>query len=414
VKIVADENIPYVQEAFGTLGKVIALPGRKIGSRAVREADMLLVRSITQVNAMLLEGSHIRFVGTATIGTDHVDEECLRSRGIAFASAPGSNANSVAEYIVAALLTLAKRRNFRVAGKTIGVIGVGNCGSRFVKKAEALGINVLLNDPPLWRQTGHSEYRPIEELFGADVVTLHVPLTYEGVDATCHLVDEAFLRQVRPGAIVVNTSRGGVVDGRALKEGLDSGKIGGAVLDVWENEPNIDLDLLDRVEIGTPHIAGYSFDGKVNATAMLYEAASKFLGVEKEWDAASCLPEPDCARIEVWEAAQAKCLTAPGIPAGEVTARVVHSGASDEDTIAEIVRLVYDAEKDDDGLRKVKSIAENERGAFFDNLRKEYPVRREFHNTEVVLPESLCSLAEALSRLGFRARKQEAVGRCAK
>ncbi|NQT84941.1 4-phosphoerythronate dehydrogenase, partial [bacterium] len=216
MKIVADENIPYVKEAFGSLGDVIPLPGRKIAPASVVDAEILLVRSITEVNASLLEGSRVRFVGTATIGTDHVDEEYLHSRGIAFASAPGSNANSVAEYVVAALLTTARRKNFPLKGKTIGVIGVGNCGSRVAKKAEALGMRVLLNDPPLWRQTGNKRFRPLEELFSADILTLHVPLTYEGIDATYHLVDEAFLSKLRPECILMNTSRGPVVDNLAL------------------------------------------------------------------------------------------------------------------------------------------------------------------------------------------------------
>jgi len=407
MKIVADENIPYVQEAFGTLGDVTTLPGRKIDPASVKEAEILLVRSITSVDASLLEATGVRFVGTATIGTDHVDEEYLRSRRVAFASAPGSNANSVAEYVVAALLTLAGRWNVQLAGKTIGVIGVGNCGSRVVKKAESLGMKVLLNDPPLQRQTGDEKYCPIEELFDADILTLHVPLTYEGVDATYHLVDEAFLKNLRPGALLVNTSRGGVVDGYALKAALNSRKIGGAVLDVWENEPNIDLELLDRVDIGTPHIAGYSFDGKVNATVMLYEAACAFLQVERNWEAASVLPAPDRPRIEVEEVTHRKPADGGSVHADGGSPPTVYAAGSDQDTIARIVRLVYDIERDDAELREIERLSEHERGAFFDRLRKEYTVRREFHNTEVVLPEALWRFASTLSGLGFRVKKEK-------
>ena len=385
--ILADENIPYAHETFETLGEVSTLPGRGINAASVRDVDILLVRSITEVNAPLLENSRIVFVGTATIGTDHIDKEYLRSRRIAFASAPGSNANSVAEYVVAALLTLARRKSRLLKGRTIGVIGVGNCGSRLAKKAEALGMRVLLNDPPLQRQTGEAKYRPLQELLDADVLTLHVPLTPEGTDATYHLVDEPFLRELRPDCILINTSRGAVVDGEALLSALDSGGIAGAILDVWENEPNIDLNLLDRVDIGTSHIAGYSLDGKVNATAMLYEAACQFLGAEQTLDVRSLLPVPETPRIEIQDP------------------------PDDENTFAEAVRSVYDVERDDAALREIRSLPPPERGPFFDRLRKEYPVRREFHNTEVVLPRSgeTKELARTLAGLGFRVKEPDAL-----
>jgi len=395
MRIVADENIPYATEAFGSLGDVIPLPGRKIDPASIVDAEILLVRSITEVNASLLEGSRVRFVGTATIGTDHVDEEYLHSRGIAFASAPGSNANSVAEYVVAALLTTARRKNFPLKGKTIGVIGVGNCGSRVAKKAEALGMRVLLNDPPLWRQTGNKRFRPLEELFSADILTLHVPLTYEGIDATYHLVDEAFLSKLRPECILMNTSRGPVVDNLALATALGSGKIGGAVLDVWENEPVIDIGLLDRVNLATSHIAGYSLDGKANATAMMYRAACRFFGAEAKWELASVLPKPYCERIEISRHKQRNTKRATSF------ATVAES---DEDVIADTVRRVYDIERDDAALRELHGVDPDERGHFFDDLRKNYPERREFHNTEVVLPDSARRLAESLSGLGFHVR----------
>lgn len=405
MKIVADENIPYVEEAFGSLGEVTTLPGRRIDALSLRGAEILLVRSITRVDAPLLEGSRVRFVGTATIGTDHIHEEYLRSRGIAFTSAPGSNANSVAEYVAAALLTIGRRRHFRLKGKTVGVVGVGNCGSHIVKKARALGMRVLLNDPPLRRRTGDEKFRPINELFCADILTLHVPLTYEGIDATHHLVDEAFLRELRPQCILINSSRGEVVDNRALASALDSREIGGAVLDVWENEPNIDLQVLERVDLATSHIAGYSLDGKANATAMIYRAACEFLGVEMKWEVMSALPKPYCERIEIpghTQPGTAPCREHPG----RVTAiSLATDGKSDEEIIADTVRQVYDIERDDAALRELRRADAGEQGAFFDRLRRHYPVRREFHNTEVVLPESALQLADALTGLGFRVRK---------
>ncbi len=404
MRIVADENIPYVKEAFGHLGQVVTLSGRNLDSVSVRDAEVLLVRSVTKVDASLLRGSRVRFVGTATIGTDHVDEEYLRSKRIPFASAPGSNANSVAEYVVAALLTVARRKNLPLKERTIGVIGVGNCGSRVAKKAEALGMNVLLNDPPLRRQTGDAKFRPLEELLSADILTLHVPLTREGMDATHHMIDEVLFRRLRPECILLNTSRGAVVNNRELLAALDSGKIAGAVLDVWENEPSISLGLLDKVLIGTSHIAGYSLDGKANATAMLYEAACDFLGKSPEWTLSSALPKPYCERIEILAGDTSLSQSSDNRSASQRVATVRTSGKSDQEIVAEVVRAVYDIERDDAALRELKLVVPEDRGPFFDRLRKEYPVRREFHNTEVTLPRSASHLAKALAGLGFRVK----------
>ena len=373
MKVLADENIPYVEQAFGTLGEVLTLSGRNIDSGSVRDAEILLVRSITRVDVSLLKGSQVRFVGTATIGTDHVDEEYLRSEEIAFASAPGSNANSVAEYVVAALLTIARRRHVHLKGMTIGVIGVGNCGSRVGKKAEALGMNVLLNDPPLRRQTGDETFRPLEELFSADFLTLHVPLTREGMDETYHMIDDVLLARLRPECILLNTSRGAVVDNRGLLAALDSGKIAGAVLDVWENEPGINLELLDKALIGTSHIAGYSLDGKANATAVLYAAACNFLGRSPEWTLSSAFPKPQCQRIEILAgdnplSPSEKASAAKGI------AHILTSGKSDQEIVAEVVRAAYDIERDNAALRGVKEVSPENRGSFFDRLSQQESV----------------------------------------
>ena len=202
VLIVADENIPYVREAFAVLSDVCLVHGRNLTSEIVKDADVLLVRSVTKVNADLLEGSRVQFVGTATIGTDHIDLDYLNRKGIAFASAPGSNATSVAEYVTAALLTIADRRGISLNGKSVGIIGVGNVGSRVRARVEALGMKAICNDPPLARETGDPQFRPLAEALEADVVTLHVPLTREGPDATFHLADGAFFGKLRPGAMV--------------------------------------------------------------------------------------------------------------------------------------------------------------------------------------------------------------------
>jgi len=377
MRIIADENIPLVKEAFGRIGDVETMPGRDISRGNIRDADVLLVRSITKVDRDLLEGASVKFVATATIGMDHIDREYLAKRGIGFASAPGSNANSVAEYIIAALLVLAERYDLSLDGMRIGIVGVGNVGSRLQKKTEALGMKTILNDPPLFRRTRDEKYRPVDEIFSADFVTLHVPLTFKGDDRTFHLADVGFFNQMKSDAFFINSSRGAVMDTKALLSALHESKIGGAVLDVWENEPHIDPELLELVEIGTPHIAGYSLDGKVNGTAMIFEAACKFFDIDEGWDYPAEMPAAPVERIEV------------------------DCKGADEKIILDTVRKVYDIEEDDRRLSGMVSRKESERGIFFDALRKNYPVRREFFNTKLILKNCSEELKRKFEGLGF-------------
>ncbi|MBM4047407.1 MAG: 4-phosphoerythronate dehydrogenase PdxB [Planctomycetes bacterium] len=379
MKIVADENIPLVKDAFSGLGDARLVRGRDLNAEVVRDAELLLVRSVTKVNARLLDGSKVRFVATATIGTDHVDLPYLRQRGIAFASAPGSNANSVGEYVVAALLALAKRGGFRLGGKTLGVVGVGNVGRKVVQKAQALGMTVLQNDPPLQRQTGDPRFVPLDALFNADAITVHVPLARTGPDATYHLVNADFLKRMKSGSVFLNSSRGEVVDEPSLSQALVSGHLSAAVLDVWKGEPSIDVSLLATVALGTPHIAGYSFNGKINGTVMIYRAACEFLGVKPTWDPTPLLPPPPHPTITV-------------------DAR----GRDEEDVLREVVRTVYDIERDDRALRGVLQTAAADRGKFFDALRHKYRVRREFQNSAVVAQSASQGLRSKLAGIGFR------------
>jgi len=381
IRILADENIPCAREAFGSLGEVATFPGRSMTPEVVRDADVLLVRSVTRVDAGLLDGSRVRFVGTATIGTDHVDEEYLADRGICFAYAPGSNADSVADYITAALLEVAAGLDMDLHGRTIGVIGVGNVGSRVVRRAAALGMIPLRNDPPLARETAGTErisYLPLEDLLAADFITFHVPLTREGEDATHHLANEAFLDRLKPGAILLNSSRGPVVATSALLAALAAGRLRAAVLDVWEDEPRISMDLLRRVTIGTPHIAGYALDGKINGTAMLYEALCEFLGVPVSWDHESALPPPKAGIIEFST-----------------------RNRSRQDMLREAARHAYDIRRDDAALRRILEMPAEERAAHFDRLRKGYPIRREFSRYQVRLDAGERGLAETLRGLSF-------------
>ena len=379
MKIVADENIPFVEEAFGRLGDVTLVSGRRMNAAAAAGAQVLLVRSVTKVGAALLDGSKVRFVGTATIGTDHIDQEYLKDRGITLASAPGSNAESVAEYVIAALLVVARRGRFQLQGKSIGVVGVGDVGSRVAAKASALGMKVLLNDPPLARKTGDRKYLPLNRLFRADFVTIHTPLTMGGPDATYHLVNEEFVAEMKPGSVLINTARGSIAEGRALKRALDGDQLSEVILDVWENEPEADGSLIERAAIATPHIAGYGYDGKVRGTQMLYNAVCRFRKLRPSWKMQEILPPP---------------------PYPELALRA--KGRDDEDVIREAVLTVCDVEADDAAMRKILYLPEQERPKYFDRLRKEYPVRREFQNTVIRLEGRRERLAKKLGSLGFK------------
>ncbi|MBI2432695.1 MAG: 4-phosphoerythronate dehydrogenase PdxB [Candidatus Hydrogenedentes bacterium] len=382
MQIVADENIPYAREAFGTLGEVNLRPGRTITRDDLAQADALVVRSITRVNERLLARTPVRFVGTCTIGEDHVDLAWLRQRGIAFSSAPGCNANSVGEYIVAALLELAGKHQLQLDALSLGIVGLGNVGRNVLGKARALGLHCVVNDPPLAEQTCEPIYRPLEDILQCDIVTFHVPLEKSGPYATWHLVDAAFLARMKPGAILLNTSRGPVVDNQALLQALRTSLLRAAVLDVWEGEPEVDTELLAAVDVATPHIAGYSFDGKVNGTVQVYRALCRHLCRPPAWDPAPLLPSP----------------TVPEIALDPCGVRPL-SGA---------VRQVYDIMKDDAAMRPLGVAPPEQRRALFDQLRKQYPQRREFHNTRVLLTHEDQLLRRKLSGIGFQCEVRNA------
>jgi len=380
VKIVADENIPYVREAFGVLGEVTTLAGRAPSAAAVRAADCLPVRSVTTVDEALLAGSRARFVGTATTGVDHVDAAHLATRGIPFASAPGSNANSVSEWLSAALLWLAARDGSPLAGRTLGIVGVGNVGRRVEAKARALGLRVLRNDPPRARAEGPQGFVDLGGLLAAsDLVTVHVPLESQGEDRTEGLADAAFFRRMRPGSVFLNSSRGAVVDEAELRAALASGQLAHAILDVWQGEPEIAAGTLGAVTLGTPHIAGYSFDGKVAGTRMIYEAACQALGEKPVWDPAAILPPPS-------------------VPHLALDAR----GRTDEAVLHEAVRAVYAIEDDHRALAEARNLPPAEAGRLFTRLRKYYPQRHEFQHTTPALACASPALQAKAAGLGFR------------
>ncbi len=380
MKILADENILLVREAFAPLGQVETRPAADLTREAVSDCEILLVRSVTKVDRTLLEESAVRFVGTATIGTDHVDETYLAARGIPFASAPGSNATSVAEYVAAALLELAVRLDLDLREKTLGIVGVGNVGSRVAKRAEALGMRVLLNDPPRARAEGEADFADLSSLLEeSDFVTLHVPLTRDGPDATLKLANANFLRAMKPGAILINTSRGKVLDEVALREALDNGHPTAAALDVFENEPTIGPATVQRCAVATPHIAGYSTDGKVGGTTMLLQAAGKIFDADVAFDPAPYMPAP----------------RTPVIRIGRVDAK----GRSEAEALREIVHAAYPIMADDAELRAATALPPGEIGNAFTRLRKHYPTRREFRYVQIEVDDD--HVREMAKGLGF-------------
>lgn len=373
MRIVADENIPFVKDAFSSFGTVTLLPGRQINRADVLNADMLLVRSVTCVNAELLEGTAVSFVATATIGIDHIDTVWLQKNGIAFAHAPGSNADSVAEYLTAALIWLERHFQLDLSTLTVGIVGVGNIGSRVSRHVRTLGMRPLLCDPPLLRQADGRDFRSIDEVLDeADIITFHVPLVADGEERTYHMVDERFLSRVKKGCIIINTSRGKVIDEEAVLN--RPAKLAGLVLDVWENEPDISSALIERTVLSTPHIAGYSFDGKVNGTEAIYHAACTVFKRSPQWSRSSIFSN--------------EVTTISGLLPGT-------------DPLGSAVLQAYPIDRDSNQLRKILSIGAPERAHYFDGLRKNYQKRLEFRHFAVSGPLFDVATVFKLQQLGF-------------
>ena len=353
LNIVADENIIFAKECFSQAGNVRLLPGREIKNKDLKNADALIVRSVTQVNRQLLENTNVKFVGTATIGEDHIQKEYLLQKGIGYSNAKGCNSQAVAEYFFAALSFLLKEENISLSGKTIGIIGVGNIGSKIAFISEALGLQVIKNDPPLERTLGGKDFHSLEEALSADIITFHVPLNIGGIDNTYHLLNRENAKKVNSNAILVNTSRGSVIETVALKNLTRSTQIK-IVLDVWENEPDIDLELLNLTKLATPHIAGYSYEGKLNGTLIVFNALRNYFNIKAEW-----IPP----KITLKDA-------------------VIKLNANDsiEESLVKIFSKNYSVKQDDANLRKITTLPVNQRGIYFDSLRKNYPLRYELKN----------------------------------
>jgi len=385
MKIVADQQIPHVAQAFSAFAEMTLCNGREITAEKIQHADVLILRSVTVVDANLLEGSQVKFVASATSGLNHIDLDYLQGNDIGFAHARGSNARSVAEYVLSSLFVLADQNDFKFKDKTVGVIGCGEAGSRVIELLETMGVKTIMNDPPLKDssvkdESGDRQYRDIKEIFSADIITLHVPLTSDGPYPTQNLLDMEFLSQLNDDVILINTARGGVINEAALKNHLACHKDMKVVLDVWEDEPDIDLDLLTQSDIGTPHISGYSTDGKIRATEMIFESICEYFKLDYKWNPVFELPAANSLEL----------------PLG--------SDIDDQDAIQMAILASYDVRGDSASLRQLPGISIEQRGQYFDELRKNYPVRREFPATVFHLPEGRKTLAGKLKQLGFNVK----------
>lgn len=353
MKILADENIPLVHAFFDSLGEVVTRPGRQMQNADLQGAGALLVRSVTQVNRQLLEGSPLDFVGTCTIGVDHLDQAYFGEAGITWASAPGCNANSVVEYVYAALCAL----DVNWLNARVGIIGCGNVGGLLHKRLRAQGVDCACYDPFLTPEQ-NPDLTSLQAVLACDIICLHTPLTQSGPHPSYHLLGESELRQLREGAVLLNAGRGPVIDNQALGRVLKDRPDLRVVLDVWEPEPDISLALLEQVALGSPHIAGYSYDGKLKGTEMIYQALCRHLGISPSLTLRDLVPP----------LADNQLLCPPG---------------DDWQSIKALIAQVYDINADDLALRQLAAKGTEGFGQGFDGLRKHYPIRREFHNYQV-------------------------------
>ncbi len=338
MKIIIDNKIPYIKEAIKNItDNVLYVPGKDFTPELVKDADALIIRTRTRCNRELLEGSKVRFIATATIGFDHIDTEYCREAGITWTNAPGCNSASVAQYLQSSLLLLQQIKGMPLSELTLGIIGVGNVGSKVAQVAREMGMHVLLNDLPREAEEGKANFNPLQTLAErCDILTFHVPLHRTGVYKTFHLADEDFFRSLKRRPVIINTSRGEVVDTHALLNALENKQVSEAILDVWENEPDINLTLLNKVFIGTPHIAGYSADGKANATRMSLDALCRFFHIKADYRILP--PQPENPLITA-------------------------------STPAEAYLQMYDPRRDSEALKRHPEL--------FEKLRGDYPLRRE-------------------------------------
>ncbi|WP_075879461.1 4-phosphoerythronate dehydrogenase PdxB [Vreelandella massiliensis] len=376
MKLVVDANIPAAEHCFGAFGEVMTCPGREVGAAHLRDADALIIRSVTPVSAALLADSPVRFVGTCTIGTDHVDTHYLAEHGIAFASAPGCNADAVVDYVLASLLTLGERGGWTLLNRRVGIVGVGNVGGRLQTRLQALGVEVWACDPPRAEREGEAGFASLDTLIErCDVLCLHTPLVSTGKHATRHLLDAQRISALAPGTLVLNAGRGDCIDGLALRRRLTGQNDITAVLDVWESEPAIDAALHDLAALATPHIAGYSLDGKLRGSLMIHQALAAHLGQTSELTLEAICPPPALASLTLQQA----------LP--------------EEEALRLCTRAVYEVRRDHESLTREAHALGVAHG--FDRCRAQYPLRREFSTLCVHLKGEAQPLAPVLRAAGF-------------
>jgi erythronate-4-phosphate dehydrogenase len=371
VKIVIDDKIPYIRGVLEPYAEVVYRPGNLTTTDVVRDADALITRTRTICTRETLLDSRVRFIATATIGFDHIDIDYCKAAGIEWSNAPGCNAESVNQYICSALFSYSARRELALKDQTIGIVGVGQVGSRVAKTCEILGMKVLLNDPPRERSEGSAGFVDLDLIQQqADIISFHVPLNMEGTDKTYHMANEDFLHMLEKKPLIINTCRGEVFDTGAVNQALGSGNLSGAIIDCWENEPELNLDLLDRADYGTAHIAGYSRDGKANGTKKSVQAVSRFfkLGIN-DWQPTG-VEQPNNPLIELDGMNQAE-----------------------QDILAKAVLSTYKIKEDDQELRLNYCL--------FEKLRGDYPVRREFDSHSIRAVNTEIQVIRKLERLGF-------------
>lgn len=371
LRIVADDKIPFLKGILEPYAEVTYLPGNQIDKRIAAQADALIIRTRTRCDASLLEGTPVKFIATATIGFDHIDTEYCDKNQITWKNAPGCNSSSVMQYVASALMKISSDAGLRLDEKTIGIVGVGNVGKKVEGFAKAAGMKVLLNDPPRARKEGSEGFCDLEYVLAAsDIITLHVPLTLEGVDKTFHFFAEDAFSRIKRGCWLINTSRGEVIDSASLKKALLSETLAGAVLDVWENEPFIDTELLDMTFLGTPHIAGYSTDGKANGTAAAVRELSRFFNLPLSGWYPSDIPPPSDPVIRI------------------------NADEESNTILRKSVNHTYKVAEDDIKLRF--------RPADFEKLRGDYPLRREFQAYTIILEGDKKDTARSLlKKTGF-------------
>jgi len=372
MKIIIDDKIPYIRGAFEKVAEVIYLPGPKTTREVVKDADVIVTRTRTSCNEKLLSGSTVKFIATATIGFDHIDTEYCDRAGIKWTNAPGCNSKSVEQYIASALMVLAERKKLQMKDLCIGVVGVGNVGSKVASICRLFGMKVLLNDPPRERSEGKGAFVSMDQIKEeADIITLHVPLNIKGEDVTYHLGNRAFLSSLKRNPVLINSCRGEVLETDAVKDALKSGQLSGLVCDCWEHEPEIDLELLALTELATPHIAGYSKDGKATGTRMSVEAISDYFGLG----------------LNNWQPSGVELPTHPVI---EIDGTV----KTGPEIISTAILSTYDIQNDDLLFRNDP--------ALFEQLRGDYPTRREFPAYTIHAVNIAKKELDVLEKLGFK------------